>query len=342
MGNRTIFNCKKLTILCAIQAKNNLPYSDASGDSATKAIEKFISTFEKNDLKKFMFPIDSKKRLEWSNLPAGMVDRAGISVGELSDSQRNLLFEFLASSLEKSGYEYVGGIMAAEAFLSKDRRAKRLKWYPENYWLTIFGNPSHENQWAWQFGGHHLAINMSIEDNKIISMSPTFIGTEPAKFRLDKREYEVVLDMHQAGFAIFDSLSAEQQKQANANKVPKNILTGPKEDGVIPKKIGISAADFSDIQIDLLLKAIEKWVLIQPKENAIMRMREIHSEINMISFAWIGSDKISIPTYMRIQGPTLIIELLSTGGNVGESAQGQGHYHTIYRNPASDYGGIFQ
>ena len=319
----------------------NHPYNDASGNSATKAIEAFLGTFEEDALNKFVFPLKSKKRRKWSNLPAGIYDREGISIGELSDEQRNLLFKFLASSLSKSGYNYVGGIMAAEAFLSKENRAKRLGWYPENYWLAIFGKPAQKGQWAWQFGGHHLAINMVIEDNKIKSMSPTFIGIEPAKFTLDGKNFEVLYDMHLAGYAIFDSLDSEQQKEAAAKKVPKNLLTGPKKDGFIPQRIGISATNFTETQQEFLLKAIEKWVKIQPKESANSRMKEIETEIDSISFAWIGSDEISIPAYMRIQGPTLIIELLSTGGNVGESAQGQGHYHTIYRNFSSDYGAIF-
>ncbi|MDP5208541.1 DUF3500 domain-containing protein [Microbulbifer sp. 2205BS26-8] len=51
-----------------------------------------------------------------------------------------------------------------------------------------------------------------------------------------------------------------------------------------------------------------------------------------------GLVKTPAPPYMRIQGPTLIIELLSIGGNVGENASGKGHYHSIYRNPSMEYG----
>ena len=319
-----------------------LPYESASGDSATKSINSFLATFDENEKENFMFSLDSKKRFEWSNLPAGIVDRAGISIGELSDLQRKLLFDFLASSLGKSGYEYVGGVMAAEAFLSNDKRATRLKWHPNNYWLTIFGTPSHENPWGWQFGGHHLAINMSIDNNKIISMSPTFIGTEPAIFTLKGIDYEVVIDMHHAGYTLFESLNSKQRKQADAKKVPKDILTGPNEDEIVPPKIGISASDLSSKQKKLLVETIDNWVSVQPAENADQRLNEIRSNLDLLSFAWIGSNEVSTPTYMRIQGPTVIIELLSTGGNVGENAEGQGHYHTIYRNPTSDYGGFFQ
>ena len=36
---------------------------------------------------------------------------------------------------------------------------------------------------------------------------------------------------------------------------------------------------------------------------------------------------------MRIQGPTLIIELASRGSSLG-------HYHTIYRDPTLEYGDL--
>ena len=84
-----------------------------------------------------------------------------------------------------------------------------------------------------------------------------------------------------------------------------------------------------------MLDAIREWVSIQPKENADRRMREIESQLDQTSFAWIGTTEVNTPSYFRIQGPTLIIELLSTEGNIGQSAKGLGHYHTIYRNPTS-------
>ena len=38
-------------------------------------------------------------------------------------------------------------------------------------------------------------------------MSPTFIGTEPAIFKLKGADYEVVIDMHHSGYALFESLN---------------------------------------------------------------------------------------------------------------------------------------
>jgi hypothetical protein len=285
-----------------------------------------------------MFDLHGPTRAMWSNLPAGLVPRTGISLGELTEEQRALLFTFLASSLGEEGYQTVAEALAAETFLSTDKRAKRLQWAPENYWFSFFGTPSDTGEWGWQFGGHHLGLNISVEGNRVESMSPSFIGTEPAIFTINGQDYEAVRDMHLSGYAVYMALSAEQKAMADAKSIPNDVLTGPGQDGVIPPVIGLPAAKMPTAQKALLLKAIEEWVMLQPNENAKPRMAELSKGIDDNSFAWIGTDEVNTPTYMRIQGPSLIIEMLSTGGNVGSSAKGQGHYHTIYRNPTKEYG----
>ena len=315
-----------------------LPYGDASADAAARAAGVFLDSLDEVTRINIVFDRDRGQRSAWSNLPAGLVARFGVSVGELSDEQRAHLFSFLASSLSEEGYSRVMGIMAAEAFLSTDQRAPMIKWYPENYWVTFYGEPSSTDPWGWQFGGHHLALNISVRDNKVYTMSPSFVGTEPAVFTLDGVNYEVVIDMHHAGFAVFESLNDDQKLLADAGDVPRDVLTGAGNDDVIPDMIGIPVSRFNEEQRQLLLDAIDKWASIQPDENASKRMNEIASQLDDTHFAWTGSDDVNTPTYMRIQGPSLIIELLSTGGNVGQTAVGMGHYHTIYRNPKTDYG----
>ena len=129
-----------------------------------------------------------------------------------------------------------------EAFLSGDwLRAKFLKWAPENYWISFYGTPSAVSPWGWQFSGHHLALNISVEGNRVRTMSPSFVGTEPAIFSYNGVDYEAVIDMHLAGYAVFAALDSAQKAAADAGKVPKDVLTGPGNDGVIPPAIGLSA-----------------------------------------------------------------------------------------------------
>ena len=86
-------------------------------------------------------------------------------------------------------------------------------------------------------------------------------------------------------------------------------------------------------QQTLLLAAIDRWVSIQPSEDAVRRLAELEADLDRTYFAWTGNSDEDARAYMRIQGPTLIIELVSRGGKPG-------HYHTIYRDPTFEYGGL--
>ena len=309
------------------------PFGEAGAAASLQAAEAFVASLDRATRAEIMFDLDAEERAGWSNLPARSVDRAGISVGELSDGQRKLLFDFLASSLSEEGYRRIMEVMAAEAFLSESRLSSMLwKIAPEYYWISFYGTPSATSPWGWQFGGHHLALNLSVESNRIRTMSPSFVGIEPTIFTYKGVEYEAVVDMHEAGSALYGALDSAQKAAADAGAVPRDVRTGPGKDGVVPPTIGLSAAEMNAKQKALLLAAIDRWVSIQPSENAVRRMAELEAELDRTHFAWSGADEVNGKAYMVIQGPTLIIELVSRGGDPG-------HYHTIYRNPTLEYGG---
>ena len=49
----------------------------------------------------------------------------------------------------------------------------------EYYWISFYGTPSETSPWGWRFGGHHLGLNLSVEGNRVTSMSPSFVGAKP-------------------------------------------------------------------------------------------------------------------------------------------------------------------
>ena len=313
---------------------------NASGAMSTQAAQAFLMTLTKDQKKELIYDLSDDERADtWGNLPSGFFKRVGLRLGDLNLLQQNLVFHFLASSLQENGYNRVADAMAAEAFLSLDKKAKRLKWAPENFWLTFYGEPSTTQTWAWHFGGHHLGLNLTVNGNKVTSMSPSFIGTEPAVFSYGGTDYTAVRDMHEDMFNIFNALDEEQKSAALTKSIPKKgTYAGPRKDGVVPDIKGISGYELNAEQQALLLKAIAQWVQIQPQEHALPRMNDIKKDLKNIHFLWGGSFELNKKSYARIQGPSLIIELLSFSGNVGDNAEGLGHYHTIYRNPKADYG----
>lgn len=313
-------------------------YGEASGANALLALDALVATFSEDLKSELFFDLDARERHLWSNLPARSRPRPGLNLHTMSDEQRVLLFEFLSASLGEEGYESVAETMAAEAFLAGDSRSSRQSWAPENYWLSIYGEPSDDDKWAWAFGGHHLALNISMDMGSVTSMSPNFVGAEPAQFTYNGIEFSAIADMHEAGYAVYQSLTAEQKSEATLSRTPRDLAVGAGEDGYVPAPIGISVAELTDQQQLIVMEAVDQWLSHQPDENAAPRMLEVAAELDQTYFAWVGEMSVTSPSYFRIQGPSLVIELLGGMGNVGNSARGLGHYHTVYRNPLMDYG----
>lgn len=312
----------------------------ANAKVALEAATEFLASFSADQRAKLVFGWNSEERKKWSNLPAKIVTRAGLNFKQMTKAQRQLFFVFLSSSVGEAGYGRVADTMAAEGFLSTDPNAERYMWAPEYYWVSFYGDVKKDGKWGWQFGGHHLGINMSYDKGKYTSMSPSFLGTEPAFFTYKDVEYKSLVDMHLEGHQFYHALSAEQQKAADYPEIPDDVLTGPGKDGEIPNQVGLLGAKMSEAQQAKLIELIGKWVAVQPNEPYAARMAEIKGELDKTSFTWKGRYGKSAPAYYRIQGPNLIIEFLSITFNVGETAKNLGHYHSIYRNPKKEYGNV--
>lgn len=52
------------------------------------------------------------------------------------------------------------------------------------YYISFLGTPSTTAPWMLQFGGHHLALNITIDGDKGV-LTPTLTGAQPAKFTLN-------------------------------------------------------------------------------------------------------------------------------------------------------------
>lgn len=312
----------------------------------------FIELLDERQQEAALLPFDSNKRPNWSNLPEGMLpfDRNGVRIGDFNEDQFSAMLAFLATAMSADGLDTVAAIVAAELVLAESSRASQSGLSEGNYWLAFFGTPSPTEPWAWQFGGHHLAVNMSISNDRI-TMSPTFIGVEPAVFAADavarafpvlggKRESDETVKVApfageiEAGLALVTSLSAASHDAVFLSRRPSGLITGAGRDGAIPELEGSQASHWSPAQKQALLDLVFLWVGTLPPHNAAMRMQEIEARLDDTFFAWYGPIDGSGAIYYRIQSPVLIIEFL-TRGPVDAS---NGHYHSIYRDPTNEYG----
>ena len=308
---------------------------EVSSYSTDAAANAFLGTLNTEQRAQAMYALDDPLRPNWSNLPAGILDfeRNGIRLGELNDDQVGSAFDFLSVALSKEGYRKVVDVVGADEVLSHSERAGHFAWTDENYWLAFFGEPSITEKWGWQFGGHHLGVNVTLADGKHY-FSPTFIGVEPASYIAGDRTIAPLAAELQAGIALVNSLSEDQRSRALVTDRPVEVWAGAQQDGFLPELEGSRVVDWSGEQKDILLKTIAMWTSLVDEASGTEKLSEIEADLDEIYFAWHGPFDDSGPIYYRIQGPRLLIEY-STQGGVGADT---GHYHTIYRDPTNEYG----
>jgi len=316
--------------------------------STVSAALDFIELLDEQQHEAALLPFDNNKRPNWSNLPASMLpfDRNGVRIGDFSEDQFSAMLAFLATAMSADGLDTV----AAELVLAESSRAALQGLSEGDYWLAFFGTPSRTEPWAWQFGGHHLAVNMSISNDRI-TMSPTFIGVEPAVLNADavqrvfpalggdrasdeKGTVAPFTGEIEAGLALVKSLSAESRDAVFLSRRPSGLITGAGRDGVVPELEGSQASGWSSAQQQALLDLVSLWVGMLPSHNAAMRMQEIEARLDDTYFAWYGPTDGAGPIYFRIQCPALIIEFLTRGPVDARN----GHYHSVYRDPTNEYG----
>jgi hypothetical protein len=202
----------------------------------------------------------------------------------------------------------------------------------DQYWLAFLGAPSATSPWMLQFGGHHLAINLTIGGSQA-SMTPSLPAAQPASYTFEGREVRPLGKENDKAFALINALNDQQRSQAILSYRVADLVLGPTQDGRTIQPEGIRASALTAQQQDMLLDLAREWAGIVTDGFAEPRMAELRGNLPQTWFAWSGPTTNGSAAYFRIQGPTLVIEYAPQGS--------VDHIHTIYRDPTNDYGAKF-
>jgi hypothetical protein len=296
----------------------------------------FLSSLDEGQRSKVLFDFnDAAQRVKWSNLPTTMVPRAGLKMGDLSAPQRKAAMDLLSSMLSKRGYEKVLAIMEGDEMLKTQGggRGGAPMFGRDLYYISILGKPSATDPWMLQFGGHHLALNITMVGRDGI-LTPSHTAAQPAKYTVDGKTVRPLGAENDKGFALINALDEEQRKQAILNYKVADLVLGPGKDGKTIQPEGLKCSAMNASQQAMLLDLVGEWAGIVEEQAAAVRMADIKANLSATWFAWSGPTTNGAPAYYRIQGPTLVIEYAPQpmGGDPTM------HIHTIYRDPTNDYG----
>ncbi len=203
------------------------------------------------------------------------------------------------------------------------------------YFISFLGEPSTTKPWMLQFGGHHLALNITIAGDKGV-LTPTLTGAQPAKFLLNGKTVRPVGRESDKALALLQSLNADQRSKAVLSYQVRDLVLGPGQDGRKIAPEGLKVSTMNEKQQALLLDVVAEWANIINERSAAARMAEIKTGLSDTWFAWSGPTSgeagSNITAYYRIQGPHLVIEYAP------QSDEPDNHVHTMYRDPTNDYG----
>jgi hypothetical protein len=195
--------------------------------------------------------------------------------------------------------------------------------------------PSATQPWMLQFGGHHLALNITIAGSQGV-LTPTLTGAQPALFKLDGKTVRPVGRESDKALALLKALDESQSKQAVLSYQVADLVLGPGQDGKKIAPEGLKASKMNAKQQAMLLDVIAEWSGILTEPYATARMNQMKADLNETYFAWSGPTNAeagtNITAYYRIQGPHLVIEYAPQSDEPGN------HVHTMYRDPTNDYG----
>jgi hypothetical protein len=314
--------------------------SMASTEATTRivaAAQKVLSTLDDAGRAKIQFPFDGEQRTRWSNLPSGIFTRQGLRLGELTPAQRTAVMSLLETAFSASGYRKITEIMRGDDMLlggagrggPRGGGGRGPAFGSDEYYLAFVGAPSTTTPWILQFGGHHLAVNMTFAGARA-TLAPTLTGAQPATYTIEGRTVRPLGQENDRAFALMASLNAAQQKQAILNFAVSDLVLGPGQDSRTIQPEGLRASSLSPAQQMTLMEIVREWAGIANDAYATPRMDEIRANLPQTYFAWSGPTTPGSPSYFRIQGPTLVIEYAPQ--------RDVDHIHTIYRDPTNDYG----
>ena len=365
---------------CRPEAPTSGPAAEPSAGAAAvasapvvAAARAFLATLGASERAAVQADLTLDEADDWSNLPGDFVERNGVALGDLTEPQREAALDVARAALSDAGFATFEALRAADATLAAQPRtgpgdAPRppgeradnaapppgrppggrppgggpggLSYGADLYWIAFLGEPSATGPWMLQLGGHHYALNVAYRGSTV-APTPNFVGVEPLTFTLGGEAYAPMAHRAGAATAVLDALSADQRAEAQLSGSFNDVLLGPGADFEFPAHEGLAVADLDAAQRAAVARTIGAWVehVDAPVAEALLAAYTSRAALDQTYLGYVGTgDLTSRGDYVRIDGPRVWIEVAAQGGVV---LRDQVHYHSVWRDKALDYGGLF-
>tara|TARA_B100001250_G_C19817158_1_gene799251 strand:- start:2814 stop:3782 length:969 start_codon:yes stop_codon:yes gene_type:complete len=298
------------------------------------AAQEFLAVSDDEKRSKIMLDFsDKSERTNWHYIPR---DRLGLPLRDMDSLELKCAKKLIQLGVSPKGFEKVETIISLESILREiEGPTGKFSRDPQLYYLSIFGVPGGSQTWGWRFEGHHVSINHTLVDDKIVGPTPLFFGSNPAHVRHGERAgLRALKEEEDLGRQLFHELDGSQQDEALvSSEAPPDILTtnAPFLRGEVRPE-GLSVAQMTMGQREILKALVDVYVGRLPKVCAEATSRNI-GEMGWegVCFAWAGSGELGQAHYYRIQSQQYLAEYDNTQNDAN-------HIHAVWRDAQNDFG----
>ena len=160
----------------------------SQGTTLAAAATAFLATLTADEQASVMFDwSDTTQKQRWSNFPQEVFQRDGLMWGDLGSEAQAAWLALLEAAMSPEGYQRVMAEWEAEQVLANEKDSGSGAGGPgggasfgkDYYWLALIGEPSATEAWQIQFGGHHIAVNITVQGENIAYTPPLWVCSGP-------------------------------------------------------------------------------------------------------------------------------------------------------------------
>ena len=326
---------RRPTLFLAVLALVSLQFgstahADETSTAMADAAKRFLAALDDKQKVQASFPFDSPERFNWHWIPR---ERKGLPIKAMTPEQRALAFGLLDTGLSTKGMLKATTIMSLEEILRLKEHGTGPVRDPELYFVSIFGNPAENAEWGWRIEGHHLALNYTLRDNRVVSATPFMFGSNPATVKEGGRKgLRNLASIEEPANQLLLSLNDEQRRLAIvSSEVPEVTTTPNSAEAPASTPLGISSSKLNDDQRKTLHQFLAAYYENFPQSIRTAFHEQISRGEHEFYFAWYGPPDPAQPHAFRVQGPILLIDF-------NDKQDGANHIHTFYRSIGGDFG----
>lgn len=336
-----ILSLLMITVFTGFTVKNsNEEFSGKNIDRVITLANDFKETLSPTQIADLEFEYTMENIKVWSNLPAALFPRLGIKIGDLNETQKKAiksLIKEMTGSVANEGWDEIQQVWLADDFLNTKESGG--KYGSGNYYVAFLGKPSMTSTFEIIVTGHHYTIANTYQNGKLVGVTPRFEAVEPFVFQTNGKTYSPISQEREALSALLQELTESQLSLAKSPNIFTNILLTPSKNWVFPEKhSGLQLVGLQTSQKKIVINAIKTYTDDINDEDAALILAKYVKELENTYITYSGTTSLTNQNdYVRIDGPSVWIEFSVQRGQVLPNEPY--HFHSIWRDRETDYGG---